>query len=119
MHYRRLIAKKTIRPAIFILLIVTGCLGCLSEPSNKTLTFEEEEQLQKQEEYTHSLPQGQQGIGKRQVECNREVLEDAGDKTRCESFEKALQPDEAPDRSKSIDATIDRNLKGAVDNSGK
>ena len=89
---------------ICTMLVSVCCSGCLFEPSRRNLTLEEEKQLQKQTEYTYSLPREQQDIGKKQAECNREILEDkdwhAGDilldavsdkKSKCEPFGKATQ----------------------------
>jgi hypothetical protein len=68
-------------------------------------------------------------MGLRQVECNREVLEERGwhlsehlldalsdSKTACEPVMKPT-PDVMKSSRGSIDAVIDKNLKDALDNS--
>jgi len=130
MQNRRSIAKEATWSVICAILISAGCLGCLFEPSRRNLNFEEEKLLQKQTEYTYSLPRDQQGIGQRQVECNRENLErknwHAGDillnaasenKSDCNSFEKATRSDVMKENRGAIDAVIDKNLKDALEKS--
>jgi hypothetical protein len=132
MQYRRSMAKEATWPVICTMLVSVCCSGCLIEPSRRNLTLEEEKQLQKQTEYTYSLPREQQDVGQKQVECNREILEKkdwhAGDilldsvsekKSKCEPIEKASQSDVMKDNRGTIDAVIDKNLKDALDKSQK
>lgn len=132
MRYRRSMAKMASWPVICTMLVSVCCAGSLFEPSRRNLTPEEERQLQKQEEYTYSLPREQQGVGQKQVECNRENLEKKdwheGDilldafsdkKSKCEPFVKATQSDAMKDNRGAIDAVIDKNLKDALYKSQK
>lgn len=121
--------QRTALPAFSAMLISLCCSGCLVEPSRRSLTLEEEQQLLRQTEQAYSLPRDQQGVGLRQVECDREILEEkdwhgrdylldafSDNKTACE---RVVQP--TPDVMKnirgSIDEVIDKNLKDALDNS--
>jgi hypothetical protein len=132
MQNKRSIAKETTWSVICAILISASCLGCQFEPSRRNLNLEEEKQLQKQTEYTYSLPRDQQGIGQRQVECNRETLEKkdwhAGDillgaayekKSNCNLFEEATPFDVMKENRGTIDAVIDKNLKDALEKSQK
>ncbi len=131
--------QMTMRNGIALVLWLVTCAaptllfspGCI-EPSRRTLTFEEERQLQKDEAYTYSLPREQQGVAQRQVECNREIREEkdwhtgdmlldavSGRTSRCESIEKAPESEVMKDRAKSIDAVVDKNLEDALERSKK
>lgn len=127
MQYRRSIMKEAAWPAICIMLVFACCSGCLLEPP-RNLTIDEVKQLQQQMEYTYSLPQDQQGLAQKQVECNRESMEKkdwhTGDffldtlsvkKSRCESFQEATESAVKMDNRGAVDAVIDQNLKDALD----
>jgi len=124
MQYRRSKAKKAMWPVICTMLISVCCSGCI-EPSRRNLTLEDEKQLQKEQQAVDLLPREQQGIGRKQIECDREILEEkdwnAGDfllnavsekKSRCEP---STQSDVMKDNRKATDAVIDKNLKDALD----
>ena len=117
----------TVWLVIYIMLVSVCSSGCF-EPSRRNLTLEEEKQLQRQSEYTYSLPREQQDVGRAQVDCNREILErkdwHAGDillgaasekKSKCEPFRNATQSDVMKDNRGETDALIDKNLKDALD----
>jgi hypothetical protein len=119
----------TMRLMISAIFVAVCCSGCI-ESSRRTLTPDEERQLLIQEENTYSLPRDQQGLARKQVECNREILEKkdnhGGDilldvvsdkKSKCEPFEKASQPAVVKDNRGAVDAVIDKNLKDALDKS--
>jgi tRNA(Glu) U13 pseudouridine synthase TruD len=127
---------KAIWSALCAILILAWIPGCLFAPSDRILTPQEEQQLQRQEESTYSLPSTQQGLAQKQVECDRENLEKkdwhAGDHvldalsdepSNCSSFyEKATQSKQFDALKKirlEIDINIDKNLKDALDKSQK
>ncbi|MEK6742558.1 MAG: hypothetical protein AABZ15_03060 [Nitrospirota bacterium] len=122
------ITGRALTLAACTLLLAACCSGCLFEPTKGTLTLDEQKQLIRQTEHSYSLPQEQQGMGLRQVECNREALEEkgwhagdylldavSGNRSKCEPVMKS-SPDVMKDNHGAIDAVIDKNLKDALDN---
>ncbi len=111
------------------LAIAATLAGCMVEPSHRTLTPDEERRLQKQEQDVNTLPEDQRDLGRRQAECNREILETKDQHTgdclsniffsntmsKCEQPEPPKDPPSMNENRKKTVDVIDRNLKDALD----